>query len=284
MEIIDTVCGVSLADPSAILSYWDSPLIKSLYFTPKSISKKRIEETIDNQSFTNKIQLLSNLYARYSLPELCSDMIAEFERDCGVEVGEYTLYLILGCGTATIYSIELDSKPVTVLCLESLDGNLDILRMYLAHEYTDLVRKQLLKTDIFESCVGERLVTEGIAENYSRECVPGKQDGAYCIVDDTTVRWVQQHREALSTFDLYSPSQIEDLFYMFADIDYPERTGYVYRYYAVKKHLDNNRLYVKDILSADWKTILGVNQQWNCLKYITSQSSYRTIRCHGTSM
>ena len=259
MEIIDTVRGISLADSSSILSYWDSPLIKSLYFTPKSISKNKGNETIDSELFISKIKSLSQLYERYSLSELCSDMIAEFEQDSGIVIGEYTLYLILGCGTTTIYSVELDSKPVTVLCLESLDGNLDILRMYLAHEYTHLVRRRLLKTDILESCVGERLVSEGIAENYSRECVPGMRDSAYCIVDDSTVLWVTQHMEALSAYDLNSSSELEDLFYMYADIDYPVRTGYVYGYYVVKNYLENNNLTVKDVLSAGWKTILGVN-------------------------
>jgi hypothetical protein len=56
MEIIDTVRKISLADSSSILSYWDSPLIKSLYFTPKYIFKNKGNETFDSELFISKIK------------------------------------------------------------------------------------------------------------------------------------------------------------------------------------------------------------------------------------
>ena len=44
---------------------------------------------------------------------------------------------------------------------------------------------------------------------------------------------------------------------MFAEIDYPVRSGYVYGYLAVKQYLEKNNLSVRDILSADWQIIMG---------------------------
>ena len=44
--------------------------------------------------------------------------------------------------------------------------------MLLAHEYTHWIREKEIKHDIFEQCIGERFVTEGIACNFSEEVVP----------------------------------------------------------------------------------------------------------------
>ena len=82
------------------------------------------------------------------------------------------LYIIVGCETTTIYSISLDGHDVSILCLEEINGNIDNLKMLLAHEYTHYVRKSILQKDIFESCIGERLVTEGIAETMHAKLSP----------------------------------------------------------------------------------------------------------------
>lgn len=49
---------------------------------------------------------------------------------------------------------------------------------------------------------------------------------------------------------------MSDLFYMYAEVDYPVRSGYVYGFYVVKQYLEENNLHVKDIIGIDWKTIL----------------------------
>ena len=72
-------------------------------------------------------------------------MIRSFEEETEYTVGEQCLYLILGCNTTTIYTTEYLSKEVSVLCMESLNGNPDMLKMLLAHEFTHLIRKQLLR-------------------------------------------------------------------------------------------------------------------------------------------
>ena len=53
-------------------------------------------------------------------------MIRSFEEETEYTVGEQCLYLILGCNTTTIYTTEYLSKEVSVLCMESLNGNPDM--------------------------------------------------------------------------------------------------------------------------------------------------------------
>ena len=147
----------------------------------------------------------------------------------------------------------------SVLCLESLGGSPDVLRMYLAHEYTHWARRQLVATVIFESCVGERLVTEGIAENYSREVVPGRPVAQYCIVDEDTARWVEDSEatlDALVRDGLMSTDLMDALFYMYARTAYPPRCGYVYGYLLVRRYLEGHDLTVRDVLGIRWQDML----------------------------
>ncbi len=260
MRIINTLSPHLFSGPSQILRYWNSNLLENLYFSPKSVRSDKKETAVSDPAFLRKIQWLGTLLEDSRPDLLCEDMIKSFEQEMGHVVGEQCLYLILGCDTTTIYTTEYLSKEVSVLCLESLNGNPDTLKMLLAHEFTHLIRKQLLQTDIFESCIGERLVTEGIAENYSRETVPGMKDSDYCLVSESSILWVQNHMDEMKHLvqdNLSSASLMKDLFYMFADIDYPVRSGYVYGYLVVKQYLEKNKLSVKDILSADWQIILG---------------------------
>lgn len=260
MHIINTLSPYLFSEPSQILQYWNSNLIESLYFSPKSVNSNKKETAISNPAFLQKIERLNSLLQDSRLDLLCEDMIKSFEQETGYTVGEQCLYLILGCDTTTIYTTEYLSKEASVLCMESLNGNPNTLKMLLAHEFTHLIRKRLLQKDIFESCIGERLVTEGIAENYSREAVPGMMDSDYCLVSESCTLWVQNHMDKMKKLvqdNLFNASLMKDLFYMFAEIDYPVRSGYVYGYLAVKQYLEKNKLSVKDILSADWQIIMG---------------------------
>lgn len=136
--------------------------------------------------------------------------------------------------------------------------------LYLAHEFTHYVRKDLLNKDIFESCVGERLVTEGIAESYSADVVGGQATATYCIVDEATVSWVEAHYaelEALVRTSLETTELMETLFYMFARIDFPVRTGYVFGYLAVRRYLQEQGLRTKDILGIDWRRVLRAQHE-----------------------
>ncbi len=259
MTVINTLSSSIFNSDRRILNYWNSDLLQEIYFKPKVIPGQVQASVLRDPSFWEKTARLRGFTEKYEIESICDSFVRSFERDTGFPAGEQTLYLILGCGTTTIYSTSIGGQDCSVLCMEAIDGEMDRLKMLLAHEYTHLVRKQFLKKDIFESCVGERLITEGIAENYAEEIVPGKQDSVYCLVDEETVGWVQKNIQEIKLrvqSDLSGTALMRDLFYMYANIDYPVRCGYVYGYYVVKQYLKEHKLTVKDILSSDWRTIL----------------------------
>ena len=259
MRVFNTVNTDDLNSAEAIMRYWDSELIRKLYFLPKRVTEEQKNSFLNSASYAAVTGQLKHMMETINPEKECLDMIHAFEEDTGYVSGDAQLYLILGCGTTTIYTAEYEGKEVSVLCMESLHGSTERLKLLLAHEYTHLVRKAVLKKDIFEECIGERLAAEGIAENYSREQVPGRADSEYCIVHEDTVRWVKENLswlEGMTDMHLEDASLMKDLFYMFADIDYPVRSGYVYGYLAVKHYLERNHMQVRDILLTDWHEIL----------------------------
>lgn len=259
MRVIDTTLDIDLSDSDSIESYWDDELIESLYFVPKKVSTDTRDAALASPAFAQSLAKLRELSASRSLASYCSELMAGFEHDTGHSLAHGTLYLVLGCATTTIYTVTVDGSDVSVLCVESLGGSIQTLALYLAHEFTHFARKDLIDGDIFESCIGERLVTEGIAESYSADVVPNQTTAAYCIVDEETVSWVVDHNEALEAYvrtGLETSELMEPLFYMFARIDFPVRTGYVFGYLAVRRYLQDQGLRTKDILGIDWRRVL----------------------------
>ena len=245
-----------------LYDYFDSELINELYFKPKKVNKDLIDEKLNDSNYIKKFNNTINTYKDYAIEKLISEKISNFEKDTSFKLNSYKIYVIIGLDTTTIYSIKYKDEDVTVLLLESTNGNMGNLDMLLAHEFTHFVRRQIFKEDIFENSIGERFVVEGIGCNYSREIIPNKEDYEYCIVNKDTVEWVKSNidkvedhmRGKIDTNELMS-----DYFYMFADTEktgLPARTGYVYGYLKVKDYLENNNLRIKDIIDKDWKDIL----------------------------
>ena len=245
-----------------LYDYLSSDLINELYFKPKKINKDLINKKLNDSDYIKKFNNTINAYKDFDIEKLISEKISDFEKDTSFKLDSYKIYIIIGLDTTTIYSIKYDNENVTVLLLESTNGNMGNLDMLLAHEFTHFVRRQIFKRDIFEKSIGERFVVEGIGCNYSREIAPNKEDYEYCIVNKDTVEWVKSNidkvedhmRGKIDTNELMS-----DYFYMFADTEktgLPARTGYVYGYLKVKDYLENNNLRIKDIIDKDWKDIL----------------------------
>ena len=260
MRIIDTLANVDLKDLANVAVYWNSDLVDALYFGPKKVMPGTRDTALADPSFLQRLQEVASFAGPSSLAAHCEQLLSGFGQNTGFSAGDQTLYLVLGCATTTIYTVALEGEEVSVLCVESLRGSDQTLAMYLAHEYTHFVRKELLNKDIFESCVGERLVTEGIAESFSKDVVPNATDADCCIVDASTVRWVDEHWDDLNAYvraGLESTELMEPLFYMFAKIDFPVRTGYVYGYFAVRDYLKRHHLQTKDIIGIDWQSVLA---------------------------
>ena len=73
------------------------------------------------------------------------------------------------------------------------------------------------------------------------------------------VSWVEANYKALEArinSSLDTAEQMESLFYMFARIDFPVRTGYVFGYLAVRRYLEDLGLQTKDIIGIDWRRVL----------------------------
>lgn len=237
-------------------------LLDDIYFTPKKIDKDKIENIIKDDKYKNiLLDMIANL-EKIDLNETFVNIIDELGNILNYKNINKKIYIIIGLNTTTIYSVNYKNENVTVILLESSLGLEENIKMLLAHEYTHWIREKEIKHNVFENCIGERFITEGIACNFSEEIVPNKQISYYTIVTDKTVKWVEDNMELLDNFvknELDKKDMMYDFFYMFAKTklpDMPVRTGYVYGYLKVKEYMKNNSLKIKDIVKINWKTIL----------------------------
>ena len=251
------ICNSFIKGNESLEEYFNSnkTILEKLYFIPKKVD--RIKFDIKNKEFLANINRMQQYYQNINIEEEIKECIETFEKELNISIGSETLYLIIGYNTTTIYSTSYNDKNVTVLLLESTK-DLDYLKMLLAHEITHWIRAKAFNHDIFEKCIGERFITEGIACNYSREIIKNKEDSYYCIVPSDTVNWCKSNINFLGTNikeHLNDNSKMYDFFYMFAKINFPVRTGYVYGYLKVKEYLEKNKLKIKDIINIEWQKI-----------------------------
>ncbi len=247
---------------TSLKNYFNNDIIEQLYFLPKKIDKNLIDEKLNDKNYISKVLNTISYYKDKDIEIVIKDKINQFVKDTTYNVNNYKLYVIIGLDTTTIYSIKYMGEDVTVLLLESTNGIEDNLNLLLAHEFTHWVRKQIYNRDIFEDCIGERFIVEGIGCNYSREIVPNREEYEYCIVNKDTFEWVKNNIDKVELYmkDKISSNELmRDYFYMFADTEkmgMPVRVGYVYGYLKVKEYLDENNLKIKDILNMNWEDIL----------------------------
>ena len=245
-----------------LYNYLSSDLINDLYFKPKKINKDIINNKLNDSKYIEKLGNTINTYKNLDMVDIITRKINEFELDTSIKLDNYKIYLIIGLDTTTIYSFNYNNEDVTVLLLESTNGDIDNLNMLLAHEFTHFVRKQIFKRDIFENSIGERFIVEGIGCNYSREIVPNKEDYEYTIVKEDTVNWVKNNIDKIEKHyigKIDTNELMSDYFYMYADTKktgLPARTGYVYGYLKVKEYLEKNNLKIRDIIDKNWEDIL----------------------------
>ncbi len=235
-------------------------LLEKIYFLPKKVQTSKILSIVKNEEYKNiLLEMISNL-KDINLNTLFIDIVHELENKLDYKNINKKVYVILGFNDTTIYSTKYQNEDVTVILLESTLGKTDNIKMLLAHEYTHWIREKEIKHDIFESCIGERFITEGIACNFSKQMVPNRQESYYTIVPDTTVQWVKNNIEVLDEIvknELDKNNMMYDFFYMFAITKnkMPVRTGYVYGYLKVKEYMEHNNVKIKDVVKMDWKDI-----------------------------
>lgn len=237
--------------------------LKDIYFEPKKIEKDKIEEIIKSRDYQKVLlDTITNL-KNINLNEVFANTLNELGNILNYKDINKKVYVIIGLNTTTIYSTKYKNEDITVILLESTLGLEENIKMLLAHEYTHWIREKEIKHDIFEQCIGERFITEGIACNFSEEVVPNKPKSYYTIVPNTTVEWVENNIETIDKFvepELDKNNMMYDFFYMFAKTKIPNmpvRTGYVYGYIKVKEYMRKNNLKIKDIIKSDWRVVLN---------------------------
>jgi uncharacterized protein YjaZ len=236
----------------------NNDILENIYFVPKKVNIADITLKLSDANYIEKINSIVELYKSIDLKKYISNKINDFINDTKQQIDSQEIYVIIGLDTTTIYSTKYKNKDITVIMLESAIS-FDNLIILLAHEFTHWVRAKYINHDIFETCIGERFITEGIACVYSKERVPYKKDYDYCIVSESTFEWCKNNIEKLDELarhSLYDKTQMATFFYMYAKIDIPVRTGYVYGYLKVLDYLKKNRLTVKDVLTISWQEIL----------------------------
>lgn len=244
-----------------LMDNFSNEMLDKLYFIPKKIDKSLINEKIKDSTYINKVLRTINYYKDKDIEQLIYKKFLLFADYFKIKP-EAKLFIIIGLDTTTIYSTNLDGEDVTVLLLEATNGTPDLLDILLAHEFTHFIRKQLLNKNIFEDSLGERLVTEGIASNYSEEVVPNMLEEDFCIVNSDTIKWVKDNINIIERDikgKINTNELISNYFYMYANLknsNMPVRTGYVYGYLKVKEYLEKNNLKIKDIIGIDWGKII----------------------------
>lgn len=155
----------------------------------------------------------------------------------------YDVFVLVGLDSTNIYSLSVDGRPETVICIESVDGDPSGIQRLIAHESHHWARQHALARSL-TSEIGERLVSEGLAAIFSEEVQPGRHISDYCYVPSDTVAWVTGHPGALAEVAaLEGHSQPMDILFSrtYAGLppipNMPLRTGYVYGYLICREAL-----------------------------------------------
>jgi hypothetical protein len=242
-------------------------LLEQLHFKPKGFPTK--------QSVLERLRGLG----RDRFDKLMSSIGNDFERfenrltslaERILKILNYTgpkqeVYVIVGLDCTNIYSTNLAGSPVTVLCLEAVDGDYNALELLLAHESHHWTRQQQVSHDIFESSLGERIVSEGLASCFSSEIQPGRDVADYCYVPVKTVEWVRENWSLFESLheELQDNRLIECLFSrtpvrpLFPGM--PPRTGYVYGYMKVRQFLKDANKDAITMSGVPWEVVMGVS-------------------------
>lgn len=237
-------------------------ILKDIYFEPKKMEQEKIGEIIDSVEYQKVLLDTITHLNSINLDIVLKNTVNKLGNILDYRNIDKKVYIIIGMNTTTIYSTKYQNEDVTVILLESTLGIEENIKVLLAHEYTHWIREKEINHDIFENCIGERFVTEGIACAFSEEIVPNKLESYYTIVPDTTIQWVKDNKETIDKIvenELDKNNMMYDFFYMFAKTKIPNmpvRTGYVYGYLKVKEYMRKNNLKTKDIVKEDWRKIL----------------------------
>lgn len=251
----------------ALLRYVElhCPILDAIHFAPKGFSRESlVRERIRTSSDGAYIALIRSIGRDYTVFESRVQVIIEhLLRKLAYAGPDQEVFIIVGLDCTNIYSTILDGKTVTVICLESTRGDMSHLELLLAHECHHWTRSTLINASLFDNCLGERMISEGLACHFSQEIQPGRGIEDYCYVPKNTIEWVVENWryvfEAVMT-NLES-SQLTSILFsrdptkrLFPDM--PPRTGYVIGYILVRDFLQVSHLSSLNTVDAPWQTFI----------------------------
>lgn len=242
-------------------------LLADIHYWPKGFTTmdsvvKRLEE----MDWSRVRTLIGNIGETTRFEVQLTLMTENILARIGVRANQHDVYVIVGLDCTNIYSTDYQGRRVTVLCLESVDGTPDGLELLLSHEIHHWARQLKLDHDIFNSFLGERLVTEGLASCYSEEVQPGREPSTYCFVPASTADWVARNMDALDEVLTEERLLCADLVPMFLartppksvanSLVVPPRSGYVYGYLKARGFLSRSGKTAQTATDVTWSDVL----------------------------
>ncbi|TCL75085.1 uncharacterized protein YjaZ [Hydrogenispora ethanolica] len=180
----------------------------------------------------------------------------------GAVIPEVELYVLVGLDCTNIYATPYGGRDVTVLCLESVQGDLQWLRLLLAHECHHWLRDRYFPGRLFGDCIGQRAVTEGLAIACSEWLFPGYPAHEYCYLPESTLQWVAAHWESVDRVFRAQARENDNRSGFFTRNatsgllpgECP-RIGYAYGYLKVKQYLAAHNLTPAAAVDLDWEKV-----------------------------
>lgn len=266
VESVSNLSNINWPQPANRYLEQNWSLLKAIHFRPRGFESDR-EVMMRLRSLTRERYsvLLDMVHDPPTFEHTVTSIMERLLRHLNYEANDQDLYVIVGLGCTNIYSTEYEGRPITVLCLEAVNGDLKEIELLLAHEAHHWKRQSLLPHNIFEYSVYERCATEGLATCFSEEIQPGRSISEYCFVPPETVVWVQSHideiGELIQELGLFESQAISALFARRPERmpipGMPPRTGYVYGYLHTKAFLDRIRCSAVDMADVDCDAIFG---------------------------
>ncbi|QTL97838.1 hypothetical protein GM661_07470 [Iocasia frigidifontis] len=242
-------------------------LLNDIHFTPKGFSsKKEILSKIDQLGKCYYNNLLLELEKAEEFEDKIIELAENILNKFGEVVIDKDIYIIVGLGVSNIYSIEHTGQEITVICLESVKDDISKIRFLLSHECHHWLRQSLMKNNIFESCIGERLTTEGLASLFTAQLYPGFKTSEYCYVPQETVEWVVKNKVEIAEkivdnlkyndlsnplFSRYPHKQINN--------NMPKRSGYVFGFLKAEEYSKRLGENAVELVGVKWEKMFSAS-------------------------
>jgi hypothetical protein len=246
-------------------------MLTRLHFLPngylgKEQVLKRLRE-LGRSAFSNLVQAVQADGYEDAIVWMTDEILARLKFMPSMH---HEVHVLVGLQCTNIYSVEFEEHKVTVMCLESVQGRLEGVRLLMAHECHHWARQEAFMHDLFGAELGERVVTEGLAACFSEDVQPGLGVEEYCFVPRSTVEWTLLHWEELDRLimqQVEGRALIDPLFSCTPEpselplAGMPPRVGFVYSYLKMTERLQQLRKNAVQMARTPWQEVLDMYRE-----------------------